>query len=263
MQHPTKKMKATHYVIKPLYVVLLGTALLAAGCQAPPSGLREAAPTAAPVAAKPLVERVLTAEEQQQLTPAAILASLRAGNERFTQGDLTLRDHAKLVRLAASGQYPKAVVLSCLDSRIPVEDVFDRGIGDLFVARVAGNIVNEDILGSMEFGCRVAGAKVILVLGHKHCGAVKSAIDNVQLGNVTALLAKIRPAVAGVKDFAGEQSAQNAAYVEAVAKTNVRLMMQTIRARSPILQALETKGALQIVGAYYDLDTGAVAWLEP
>ena len=128
----------------------------------------------------PLKEKVLTAEQQKALTPDLIIQSLKEGNKRYMNNDLTLRDHSALVRDAVEGQYPKAVILSCVDSRIPVEDVFDKGIGDLFVGRVAGNFVNEDLLGSMEFGCKVSGAKLILVLGHESCGAIKSAIDNVE-----------------------------------------------------------------------------------
>jgi carbonic anhydrase len=209
-----------------------------------------------------LVERVLTAEEQKQLTPDAIIASFKAGNERFINNDLTLRDHSAQVRQAALGQFPKAVVLSCLDSRIPVEEVLDRGIGDIFVARVAGNIVNEDILGSMEFGCSVAGAKVIMVLGHSHCGAVKSAIDNVKVGNITALLSNIRPAVDGMSNFDGEKSSKNKSYVDAVAQKNVHLTTQNIRNRSEILKGMETKGELKIIGAYYDLETGRISFLD-
>ncbi|MCA9006529.1 MAG: carbonic anhydrase, partial [Planctomycetaceae bacterium] len=144
---------------------------------------------------KPLVNRVLTQEEQAKLTPDEVLTMLKEGNQRFVAGTLTARDHSKLVREAALGQYPKAVILSCLDSRVPVEDVFDRGIGDIFVARVAGNFENTDILGSMEFACKVAGSKLVFVLGHESCGAVNGAIDGVELGNITAMLANIKPAV--------------------------------------------------------------------
>ena len=127
--------------------------------------------------------------------------------------DLTARDHSAMVRNASQGQFPKAVILSCLDSRVPVEDVFDKGIGDLFIARVAGNFVNEDILGSMEYGCKVSGAKVVLVLGHKSCGAIKAAIDNVKLGNITAMLTKIKPAVVKSQNFTGEKTSKNDAFV--------------------------------------------------
>src|SRR4249919_2439137 len=149
----------------------------------------------------PVRDKVLTAEEQQALTPDMVIQSLKDGNKRFVNNDVTARDHSAMVRNASSGQFPKAVILSCLDSRVPVEDVFDKGIGDLFVARVAGNFANDDILGSMEYGCKVSGAKLILVLGHESCGAIKSAIDNVKLGNITAMLSKIKPAVTLSMDF--------------------------------------------------------------
>lgn len=210
---------------------------------------------------KPLREKVLTAAEQQALTPDSVIQILKDGNERFRNNNITSRDHSAMVRDAAAGQYPKAVILSCLDSRIPVEDVFDKGIGDLFVARVAGNFVNEDILGSMEFGCKVSGAKLIVVLGHESCGAIKAAIDNVKLGNITAMLTKIQPAVVKSQDFAGEKTSKNAAFVEYVARNNIINTIATIRSKSPILKEMEDKGEIKIVGAYYDLHTGEVIFL--
>jgi carbonic anhydrase len=135
--------------------------------------------------------------------------------------DLTDRDHSAMVRDDSNGQFPKAVILSCLDSRVPVEDVFNKGIGDFFVARVASNLVNEDMLGSMEYGCNVSGAKLIVVLGHKSCGAIKSAIDDVKLGNITAMLLKIKPEVTKTQDFAGEKTTKNDAFVEYVAINNI------------------------------------------
>ena len=209
----------------------------------------------------PLREKVLTADEQNALTPDAVIQALKDGNKRFMNNDLTARDHSAMVRMASKGQYPKAVILSCLDSRIPVEDVFDKGIGDMFVARVAGNFVNEDILGSMEFGCKVSGAKLILVLGHESCGAIKAAIDNVKLGNITAMLTKITPAVAKSKDFSGDKTSKDDAYVEYVAKNNVLNTIETIKAKSPILKEMVDKGEIKIVGAYYNLKTGEVVFL--
>ncbi|MCU0418513.1 MAG: carbonic anhydrase family protein [Cyclobacteriaceae bacterium] len=211
---------------------------------------------------EPLVERVLTAEEQQRLTPEEVLQSLKAGNKRFAAGNLTLRDHSKQIRDAVNGQFPKAIILSCIDSRVPVEDVFDKGIGDLFVARVAGNIVNEDILGSMEFSCKVSGAKVVLVIGHEYCGAIKGAIDDVVLGNLTALLRKIKPAVAACAHYAGAQSSKNSEFVDLVIKTNVKLTVANIRLRSAILREMEQQGEITIVGAYYDMDNGEVTFFE-
>jgi carbonic anhydrase len=211
---------------------------------------------------QPLIERVLTAEEQSRLTPDEVIASLKEGNKRFCSGNLTVRDHSKQIRDAVNGQFPKAVVLSCVDSRVPIEDVFDKGIGDMFVARIAGNIVNEDILGSMEFGCKVSGAKLVLVLGHEYCGAIKGAIDNVQLGNLTGLLQKIRPAVDRCCDFAGEQTSKNPEFVDFVVRENAKVAVLNIRAQSPILREMEDAGEIKIVGAYYDMDNGQVTFFE-
>lgn len=209
-----------------------------------------------------LKEKVLTAEEQKALTPDIVLQSLKDGNKRFMHNDLTARDHSALVRNATAGQYPKAVILSCLDSRVPVEDVFDKGIGDLFVARVAGNFANEDILGSMEYGCKVSGAKLILVMGHEYCGAIKAAIDNVKLGNITHMLTNIRPVVVKSQDFQGEKKSKNDAFVEYVTKNNVINTISVIKAKSPILKEMSDKGEIKIVGAYYDLNTGEVKFIE-
>ena len=209
----------------------------------------------------PLVEKVLTAEEQAALTPDLVIQSLKEGNKRYVNNDLTERDHSAMIRKASKGQYPKAVILSCLDSRVPVEDVFDKGIGDIFVGRVAGNFVNEDLLGCMEFGCKVSGAKLILVMGHESCGAIKAAIDDVKMGNITAMLAKIKPAISKSQDFSGEKSSKNVAYVDHVAKNNVAHAIETIRTKSPILKEMEDKGEIKIVGAYYDVDTGEVNFL--
>lgn len=207
-----------------------------------------------------LENKVLTLEEQQSLTPQKVYDILKEGNEDFINDRLTIRNNSSRVRAASLSQFPKAVILSCLDSRVPVEDVFHRGIGDVFVARVAGNIVNEDILGSIEYGCKVAGAKLILVLGHEHCGAVKSAIDNVKLGNITALLSKIRPAVTSIREFKGDMNSKNNAYVHAVCEQNVRLTVQNIRKNSPILAEMEKNGQLMIIGGVYDMDSGRVSF---
>jgi carbonic anhydrase len=209
----------------------------------------------------PLKEKVLTAEEQKALTPDFVIQSLKEGNKRYMNNDLTSRDHSALVRDASKGQYPKAVILSCLDSRVPVEDVFDKGIGDLFVGRVAGNFVNEDLLGSMEFGCKVSGAKLILVLGHESCGAIKAAIDDVKLGNITAMLTKIKPAVVSCQDFSGDKTSKNDAFVEYVAKKNVTETIENIKLKSPILKEMSDKGEIKIIGAYYNLHTGEVIFL--
>jgi carbonic anhydrase len=208
----------------------------------------------------PLVNEVLTQEQRDALTPDEVLNMFKEGNERFINNDLTARDHSAQVRESASGQFPKAVVLSCLDSRVPVEDVFDRGIGDVFVGRVAGNFVNEDLLGSMEFACKVAGSKLILVMGHEHCGAVKAAIDDVKLGNITAMLSKIRPAVEKT-EYEGDRTSANNSFVHEVCISNVKHTIDQIRANSPILKEMEDKGEIKIVGAVYDMDTGVVSFL--
>lgn len=181
--------------------------------------------------------------------------------EGLWKNDLTARDHTAQVRKAVLGQYPKAVILSCLDSRVPVEDVFDKGIGDIFVARVAGNFINEDILGSMEFGCKVAGSKVILILGHEHCGAVKAAVDDVKLGNITAMLTKIRPAVDAV-EYDGDRTSKNPEFVHKVCEQNVYKAIGDIRDNSPILKEMEENGEIAIVGGVYDMDTGEVDFLN-
>jgi len=199
----------------------------------------------------------LTREQRDGMTPSQIIEELKKGNERFRSGKPTSRDYLAEKRASASGQYPAAVVLGCLDSRVPAEIIFDAGIGDTFVGRVAGNVVNDDMLGSMEFACGVSGAKVVLVLGHTACGAVKGAIDDVVLGNLTGLLARIKPAVAATK-FDGEKSSKNARYVDAVARTNVTIGLTEIRRRSTILTDLEKKGTIKIAGAMYELSTGAV-----
>lgn len=210
----------------------------------------------------PLVERVLTAEEQKKLSPDDVLKSLQEGNKRFINGSLTLRDHSKQIRDGVNGQFPKAIILSCIDSRVPVEDVFDKGIGDLFVARVAGNIVNEDILGSMEFSCKVAGAKLVLVIGHEYCGAVKGAIDKVNLGNLTGLLKKITPAVDACHHYTGAKTSKDAGFLDMVIQENVKLTVANIRAQSPILKEMEEAGEIKIVGAYYDMDNGEVTFFK-
>jgi carbonic anhydrase len=202
----------------------------------------------------------LTKQQRDSMTPSQIIDELRKGNERFRSGKMIRRDYLAEKRASASGQYPAAVVLGCLDSRVPAEIIFDAGIGDTFVGRVAGNVVNDDMLGSMEFACGVSGAKVVLVLGHTACGAVKGAIDDVVLGNLTGLLARIKPAIPATK-FDGEKSSKNATYVDAVARTNVVLGLNEIRRRSPILEDLERKGTIKITGAMYHLSNGTLEFV--
>ncbi len=200
---------------------------------------------------------VTTKAERDALTPDKVLQEFKDGNERFNTGNVTQRMHSEEIRKAATGgQYPKAMVLSCLDSRVPVEDVFDQGIGDVFVGRVAGNFVNTDLLGSMEFACKVVGAKLIVVMGHQHCGAIKGAIDDVHLGNITSMLANIKPAVEMSKNFEGEKSSKNETYVKLVAQNNIRNTIAQIRAKSEILKEMEAEGEIKIVGVFYTLRTG-------
>jgi len=206
--------------------------------------------------------KVITKDEQAKLTPDAVIQNLKEGNKRFIDGKLTERDYSHQVHETSHGQYPEAVILSCIDSRIPVELVFDKGIGDIFVARVAGNIANGDMLGSMEYSCKVVGAKLILVLGHMHCGAVKSSVDNVKLGNITGLLDKIQPSVQSFPDYKGDKSGKNYEFVDMVGKKNVTETINSIRKESPILKEMEEKGEIKIVGAFYDIETGKVEFLD-
>jgi carbonic anhydrase len=202
----------------------------------------------------------LTKAERDRLTPDEIIQLMKNGNARFRRGQRPAQDFLAQQRASARAQYPAAVLLSCIDSRAPAETIMDLGIGDVFNARVAGNVANDDILGSMEFACEVAGAKVVLVMGHTACGAIKGAIDRVELGNLTGLLAKIRPAVDATA-YQGERSAKNYAFVDAVARKNVELTMAEIRHRSPIIAGLERKGAVKIAGAMYNLESAAVEFL--
>ena len=199
----------------------------------------------------------LSKAERDKLSPDEIIARMKAGNRRFRMNKESPHDYLSQQKASAKGQYPAAVILSCIDSRAPAETIMDLGIGDVFNARVAGNVANDDILGSMEFACKVAGAKVVLVMGHTACGAIKGAIANVELGNLTGLLAKIRPAVDGTQ-YQGDRSANNYAFVDAVARRNVQLTMDEIRRRSAVLADMEKAGAIKIAGSMYDLATGAV-----
>jgi carbonic anhydrase len=203
----------------------------------------------------------LTKEQRDRLTPAQVLDELKKGNERFRAGAMVSRDYRAQQRSSAAAQFPACVALGCVDSRVPAEVIFDVGIGDMFSARIAGNVVNDDLLGSLEFACAVAGAKVIVLFGHTACGAVKGAIDDVEMGNLTGLLARIKPAITAAKS-SGKASSKDAAYVDAVARSNVLLGLDGIRRRSPILADLEKKGTILIVGGMYDLSTGTLEFLH-
>ncbi len=198
--------------------------------------------------------------QQEALTPAEVIESLKRGNERFKAGTADLRDLLHDQQTTAAGQYPHAVILSCIDSRAPAEVVFDAGLGDLFNARIAGNIADTDLVGSMEFACAVSGAKLVLVMGHTSCGAIKGACDHVEMGNLTGLLKKIDPAIAAVQDVPGDRTSKNNAFVEAVAEANVRLTVHRIRELSPILSDMEKAGKIQIVGCVYNLETAKVTF---
>jgi carbonic anhydrase len=208
------------------------------------------------------ISSVQTRESQAAMTPQQALQELRDGNARFVAGKPIARNLPAEVQATASGQYPFAVVLSCLDSRQPIEIVFDQGIGDLFSARVAGNVLNDDILGSMEFACKVSGAKLIAVVGHSNCGAIKGTIDNVELGNLTGLLTKIKPAVDAVPATVQPRNSKNDSFVDQVSEANVRLVMKEITERSPILREMIDKGEIKLVGGMYDLSTGKVQFYD-
>jgi len=199
----------------------------------------------------------LTKAQRDNMTPEQIIEVMRKGNARFQKGERKDRNYLREQRASAKGQYPAAVLLTCIDSRAPAEVIMDLGFGDVFNCRVAGNVENEDILGSMEFACKLAGAKVVLVMGHTACGAVKGAIDNAELGNLTGLLAKIKPAVEATS-YTGERSAKNYSFVDAVARKNVEMTVAGIRHDSPVLAELEANGTIRITGAMYNLKTGAV-----
>lgn len=209
-----------------------------------------------------IVKTVISAEERDRLTPDQILQDFLEGNKRFRNNNLTHRDHSEQIRKSAFGQYPKAVVISCLDSRVPVEDVFDQGIGDVFVGRIAGNFVNDDLLGSLELACKVAGAKLIIVMGHQHCGAIIGAIDGVKLGNLTTTLSNIKPAIKMSQDYNGEMTSGNEEFVRLVSVNNVRHAITTIRTKSPILKEMEDNGEIKIVGLFYTLTKGELVLID-
>ena len=204
-----------------------------------------------------------TKESQSALTPEGAIALLKEGNQRFVSRNMEDRDLIKQVEQTATGQYPFATILSCIDSRVSAELVFDQGVGDIFSVRVAGNIVNEDLLGSMEFACKLAGTKVIVVLGHTSCGAVKGAVDDAKMGNLTILLSRIRAAVEAVPEptDAPSRTSQNAAFVNTVAEKNVALTIENIRQRSSVLRGMEAAEEIKIVGAMYDIADGQVHWM--
>ena len=204
---------------------------------------------------------VQTAESQSSITPKTAIELLKKGNHRFVANQAMQRDILMQVAQTGTGQYPFAAVLGCIDSRVPAEYVFDQGIGDIFNARIAGNFVNTDILGSLEFACKVAGSKLIVVLGHSSCGAVKGACDHVELGNMTHMLGNLQPALDTITSDYEDKSSNNAAYVHEVAERNVFLNVSKIKSDSSVLNELYENGEIDIVGAMYDVQTGVVSFL--
>jgi carbonic anhydrase len=206
--------------------------------------------------------KTLTKEMQSAITPTMALNLLKDGNKRFVNNLKINRNLLQQANDTSDGQHPFAVILSCIDSRTSAELIFDQGLGDIFSARIAGNIVNEDILGSMEFGCKVAGAKIIVVLGHTKCGAIKGACDNVELGNLTGLISKIKPAVDQEMITSNNRTSSNASFVENVAELNVSLSVKNILLKSPIIAEMVKNEEITIVGGVHDISSGEVKFFE-
>jgi len=206
--------------------------------------------------------KTLTKEMQTAITPALALEILKDGNKRFVSNLKINRNLLQQANETSDGQHPFAVILSCIDSRTSAELIFDQGLGDVFSVRIAGNIVNEDILGSMEFGCKVAGAKIIVVLGHTKCGAIKGACDNVELGNLTSLISKIKPAVDQETVTSNNRTSSNASFVENVAELNVSLSVKNILLKSPIIAEMVKNEEITIVGGVHDISSGEVKFFE-
>lgn len=202
--------------------------------------------------------KTLTRETRDALSPEQVLDVLRRGNDRFVNNLKANRNLLEQVNETSDGQHPMAIVLSCIDSRTSAELIFDQGLGDIFSCRIAGNVLNEDILGSMEFACKLAGAKAIVVLGHSRCGAIKGACDGAKMGNLTTLLEKIQPAVALEDQTVENRTSNNAEFVERVALLNVQMVVQQIVERSEVLGAMLERGEIALVGGMYDVETGAV-----
>ncbi len=206
--------------------------------------------------------KAITKEVQDKLTPMLVLEDFIEGNSRFTENKANTADYKALITQTTTGQHPKAIVLSCIDSRVPVELIFDQTIGDVFVARVAGNFENTDILGSMEYSCKVAGSKLVFVLGHESCGAVKAACDHVELGNITAMLDNIQPAVKKSEgEISGEHNSSNSGFVNKTIENNVLLTIERIREKSPILKEMEDMKEIKIVGGVYHISSGKVTMI--
>jgi len=201
-------------------------------------------------------------ELRPDMTPDEILERFKVGNRRFLDGKPQYRDDLGDVKRTALGQTPHAIVLGCIDSRKPAEIIFDKGLGDIFNARVAGNFVNTDILGSIEFACKVSGSKLVLIMGHSDCGAVKAAVDDVRLGNITPMLANLKPAVASVAEIRGNATSEDESFVAEVSRANVLLNREKILANSPIMAEMVENGEVRIVGCMYDLASGLVEFYD-
>jgi len=238
--------------------VVVSLAVALAGCAGQPAPVAEAPKPPEPV------REVLTADAQKALTPEQVLAELKAGNQRFVEGRLTPRDYMEQARATASGgQYPKAVILGCVDSRVPPEIIFDQGIGDVFVGRVAGNVEDVNLVGSLEFATKVAGSKVIVILGHTACGAVKGAADGVELGNLTELLNDFDAPIARADAATdGEANSSNLEFLNLAIEENVRETIANILDQSEVISGMVEGGEIAIVGGVYDLATGRVNWLD-
>jgi carbonic anhydrase len=214
-------------------------------------------------AEKSVAPAVMTESDQTLMSPSAAFVRLQEGNARFLAGLRASRDLPAQVHATAHGQYPFATIVSCMDSRTAVEHVFDLGLGDVFSVRLAGNVINDDVLGSLEYAHKVAGAKLIVVLGHSHCGAMKGAADDVVLGNLTHLLARLKPAVVGVPADGKPRTSKNIKFVDDVGRLNVILAVRQIRERSAVLRELHDRQAIDIIGGFYDIETGKVEFYRP
>ncbi|HMR15925.1 MAG TPA: carbonic anhydrase family protein [Mariniflexile sp.] len=248
----------------PLSLSIMLTATMLMSCKEATKQTEEAVTVQEATEQPVAIDDVMTKEDQAQLTPQMVIDDLKSGNERFVNQQSTNRNFGEQVRQTATGQYPKAIILSCVDSRVPVEDVFDQGIGDIFVGRIAGNFVNTDLLGSMGFATKVAGAKLVVIMGHTACGAVKGAIDKAELGNLTSLLKNIEPAVAATTEpgDAKDRTSKNDDFVDAVIEKNVLLNVEKALKQSPVLAEMVKNGEIKVVGANYDLATGKVSFFE-
>ncbi len=206
--------------------------------------------------------RTHTKETQEELTPSLSLQILKEGNARFVSNIKSHRDLLEQANVTSAGQFPFAAILSCIDSRTSAELIFDQGLGDIFSIRIAGNILNDDILGSMEYACKISGSKLIVVLGHTKCGAISGACDHVELGHITGLLDKIKPAIELERTTTEERNSTNKSFVRNVTTNNIHLVVEKIRQQSPILVEMENTGQIKIVGGLYDLDNGQVTFFE-